>query len=69
MSEVTADTASNFGREREREREKKVGGVVRDTTLWRGGNRNIIWQFGRFPGPLALLVKDFFLILKILERL
>jgi hypothetical protein len=38
-------------REREREREKKVGGVVRDTTVFGGGcNRNIIWQFGSFPG-------------------
>jgi hypothetical protein len=36
---------------REREREKKVGGVVRETTVLKGGcNRNIIWQFGRFPG-------------------
>jgi hypothetical protein len=36
--------------EREREREENWGVVVRDTTVWRGCNRNIIWQFGRFPG-------------------
>jgi hypothetical protein len=34
----------------EREREESWGVVVRDTTVWRGCNRNIIWQFGRFPG-------------------
>jgi hypothetical protein len=37
-------------REREEEEEESWGGVVRETTVWRGCNRNIIWQFGRFPG-------------------
>jgi hypothetical protein len=36
--------------EREREREESWEGVIRDTTVWRGCNLNIIWQFGRFPG-------------------
>jgi hypothetical protein len=37
--------------ERGRERRKVGGEVVRDTTVLEGGcNRNIIWQFGKFPG-------------------
>jgi hypothetical protein len=37
--------------EREREREKKVGGgSERHNRCRGGGSRNIIWQFGRFPG-------------------
>jgi hypothetical protein len=36
-----------------REREESWG-VVRDTTFLGGGCiRNIIWQFGRFPGSAA----------------
>jgi hypothetical protein len=37
----------------EREREKKIGGGGGSERHYRFGggcNRNIIWQFGRFPG-------------------
>jgi hypothetical protein len=37
--------------ERERGEEEESWGVVRDTIVLEGGcKRNIIWQFGRFPG-------------------
>jgi hypothetical protein len=39
-----------LGREREREREESWGGSERDYRVGGGCNRNIMWQFGRFPG-------------------